>query len=111
MRTFLRLAPLLITRAIRPADRTWRGGSDPGQAEAAAGFDYFAIEALTARLEALGEPHCGVWRGLSGWLLPLLHDPDGQEVRFYTVEKHASRKPGEVMRGPAGDRRAGPPAP
>ncbi|MFI0766237.1 VOC family protein [Streptomyces sp. NPDC021218] len=79
---------------------------DPGRAEVAAGFDYFAIavpdtaaiEALAARLEALGEPHGGVWRGLRGWLLPLLHDPDGHEVRFYTIEEHTSRAPGEVMR-------------
>lgn len=79
---------------------------DPGRAEAAAGFDYFAIavpdsaaiEALAARLEALGEPHGGVWRGLRGWVMPLLHDPDGHEVRFYTIEEHTSHKPGEVMR-------------
>jgi hypothetical protein len=23
-----------------------------------------------------------------GWILPLLHDPDGHEVRFYTVQHH-----------------------
>jgi hypothetical protein len=23
-----------------------------------------------------------------GWILPLLHDPDGHEVRFYTIEHH-----------------------
>ncbi|MGV9834816.1 hypothetical protein ACWDUL_11550 [Nocardia niigatensis] len=23
-----------------------------------------------------------------GWILPELHDPDGHEVRFYTVEFH-----------------------
>ncbi|MFD8863748.1 VOC family protein [Streptomyces sp. NPDC059590] len=79
---------------------------DPDRAEAAAGFDYFAIavpdgaaiEALAARLEALGEPHGGVWRGLRGWVLPSLHDPDGHEVRFYTMEEHTSHEPGEVMR-------------
>jgi hypothetical protein len=30
-----------------------------------------------------------------GWILPLLHDPDGHEVRFYTVEHHSDPlKPG-----------------
>ncbi|MFB6437797.1 VOC family protein [Streptomyces sp. NPDC056411] len=79
---------------------------DPGRAEAAAGFDYFAIavpdsaaiEALAARMEVLGEPHGGVWCGLRGWLLPLLHDPDGHEVRVYTIEEHTLHEPGEVMR-------------
>lgn len=78
----------------------------PGRAEAAAGFDYFAIavpdsaaiQALAARLEGLGEAHGGVWRGLRGWLLPLVHDPDGHEVRFYTVEEHTLSEPGQVMR-------------
>jgi hypothetical protein len=23
-----------------------------------------------------------------GWILPELHDPDGHEVRFYTVQHH-----------------------
>ncbi|GGV02836.1 hypothetical protein GCM10010211_82640 [Streptomyces albospinus] len=35
---------------------------------------------------------------LRGWVLPLLHDPGGHEVRFYTVEEHTSPEPGEVMR-------------
>lgn len=43
-------------------------------------------------------PHGGVWRGLRGWVLPSLHDPDGHEVRFYTMEEHTSHQPGEVMR-------------
>src|SRR5262249_61492262 len=57
---------------------------DPARAEAAAGFDYFAIgvpsrealEALAARLTALGEPHAGVHFATIGWILPELHDPD-----------------------------------
>ncbi|GAA3244280.1 hypothetical protein GCM10017691_50130 [Pseudonocardia petroleophila] len=69
---------------------------DPARAEAAAGFDYFSIgvpdqesiQALAARLSALGETHAGVHVATFGWILPLLHDPDGHEVRFYTVEHH-----------------------
>lgn len=69
---------------------------DPARAEAAAGFDYFsigvadkpAIEALAARLTDLGEEHAGVHFATIGWILPLLHDPDGHEVRFYTNAHH-----------------------
>ncbi len=69
---------------------------DPERAKAAAGFDYFAIgvpdraaiEALAARLTGLGEEHAGVHPASAGWILPMLHDPDGHEVRFYTVEHH-----------------------
>jgi catechol 2,3-dioxygenase-like lactoylglutathione lyase family enzyme len=69
---------------------------DPERAAAAAGFDYFAIgvpdkaalEDLAARLTALGEEHAGVHVATIGWILPLLHDPDGHEVRFYTIQHH-----------------------
>lgn len=72
---------------------------DPARAAVAAGFDYFAIgvpdraaiEGLAARLTALGEEHAGVHRASAGWILPMLHDPDGHEVRFYTVEHHTDR--------------------
>ena len=78
---------------------------DPDRAEAAAGFDYFAIgvpdkaaiDALAARLTALGETHAGVVFAMIGWSLPLLHDPDGHEVRFYTVEQHTDVEAGEVL--------------
>ncbi|MEU5547301.1 hypothetical protein AB0G85_33855 [Streptomyces sioyaensis] len=40
----------------------------------------------------------GVWRGLRGWVLPLLHDLNGHEVRFYPIEEHTSHETGEVMR-------------
>lgn len=71
---------------------------DPERAQAAAGFDYFAIgvpdkgslEALAARLDSLGEKHAGVHFASIGWILPELHDPDGHEVRFYTMEHHKS---------------------
>ncbi|MEV0358748.1 VOC family protein [Nocardia sp. NPDC050697] len=69
---------------------------DPEKAAAAAGFDYFALgvpdrgalHELAAHLTALGEEHAGVHRATVGWTLPLLHDPDGHEVRFYTREHH-----------------------
>jgi catechol 2,3-dioxygenase-like lactoylglutathione lyase family enzyme len=66
---------------------------DPDRAVAAAGFDYFAIgvpghapiEALAARFTERGDRHLGVQRTPVGWVLPGVHDPDGHEVRFYTV--------------------------
>jgi catechol 2,3-dioxygenase-like lactoylglutathione lyase family enzyme len=66
---------------------------DADRARAAAGFDYFAIgvpgrdaiEALAARLLAFGDDHAGVVRTPVGWVLLGVHDPDGHEVRFYTV--------------------------
>ncbi|WP_067840384.1 VOC family protein [Nocardia lijiangensis] len=69
---------------------------DPEKAAAAAGFDYFsigvpdktALEALAANLANLGESHAGVHFATIGWILPELHDPDGHEIRFYTVESH-----------------------
>jgi catechol 2,3-dioxygenase-like lactoylglutathione lyase family enzyme len=72
---------------------------DPERAQAAAGFDYFSIgvpdkesiESLAARLTDLGETHAGVHFATIGWILPMLHDPDGHEVRFYTVQHHTQR--------------------
>lgn len=66
---------------------------DPDRARAAAGFDYFsigvpgedAIRALADRFESLGDPLHGVERTPVGWVLLGVHDPDGHEVRFYTV--------------------------
>lgn len=77
---------------------------DPARAAAAAGFDYFAIgvpdrtaiEELAGRLTAMGEPHAGVHFATIGWILPELHDPDGHEVRFYTVEHHTEPGPEPV---------------
>ncbi|MFE2961900.1 VOC family protein [Nocardia tengchongensis] len=68
----------------------------PEMAVAAAGFDFFsigvpdreALEALAAHLTGLGETHAGVHRASLGWILPELHDPDGIEVRFYSMESH-----------------------
>ena len=66
---------------------------DPDRARVAAGFDYFAIgvpghgaiETLACRFDGLGDSHDGVHRTPVGWVLPGVHDPDGHEVRFYTV--------------------------
>ena len=77
---------------------------DPGRARAAAGFDYFAIgvpdkeaiDQLAARLTAQGEQHAGVHWASIGWILPMLHDPDGHEVRFYTHQHHTEPEPGKV---------------
>jgi catechol 2,3-dioxygenase-like lactoylglutathione lyase family enzyme len=77
---------------------------DPERARAAAGFDYFsigvpdkdAIDQLAARLTALGEPHAGVHWASIGWILPELHDPDGHEIRFYTLQHHTEPDPGAV---------------
>jgi catechol 2,3-dioxygenase-like lactoylglutathione lyase family enzyme len=80
---------------------------DPDRARAAAGFDYFsigvpdreALDALAARLTGLGEEHAGVHWASIGWILPLLHDPDGHEVRFYTIAHHTEPDPsGAVTR-------------
>ena len=78
---------------------------DPDRARAAAGFDYFsigvpdkdAIGRLADRLTALGEDHAGVHWASIGWILPLLHDPDGHEIRFYTHEHHTEPELGNVI--------------
>jgi catechol 2,3-dioxygenase-like lactoylglutathione lyase family enzyme len=77
---------------------------DPERAQAAAGFDYFcfgvprkaAIDDLASCLTAQNEPHAGVHWARIGWILPSLHDPDGHEIRFYTVEQHADLDPQSV---------------
>ena len=78
---------------------------DPERARAAAGFDYFsigvpdkdAIERLADRLSGLGEQHAGVHFASIGWILPELHDPDGHEVRFYTIQHHTQPEPDAVL--------------
>ena len=77
---------------------------DPERARAAAGFDYFAIgvpdkdaiDQLAARLTGLGEQHAGVHWASIGWILPELYDPDGHEVRFYTLQHHIEPEPDAV---------------
>lgn len=66
---------------------------NPEMAKAAAGFDYFsigvpgheAIEALNARLASMGDVSGEVHRTPVGWVLLGIKDPDGHDVRFYTV--------------------------
>ena len=78
---------------------------DPDRARAAAGFDYFSIgvpdktslDALAGHLTALGESHAGVHFATIGWILPALHDPDGHEVRFYTVDRHTVVDPASPL--------------
>jgi len=47
-------------------------------------------------LTRLGESHAGVHWASIGWILPLAHDPDGHEVRFYTHQRHTEQAPGTV---------------
>jgi catechol 2,3-dioxygenase-like lactoylglutathione lyase family enzyme len=78
---------------------------DPERAVAAAGFDYFSIgvpdreamDALANHLASLGEPHAGVHFATIGWILPLLHDPDGHEVRFYSMDTHTEVDPANPL--------------
>ncbi len=75
---------------------------DPDRARASAGFDYFSIavpdkesiDALADRLSTLGLQHAGVHFASIGWILPELHDPDGHEVRFYTMAHHTATPDG-----------------
>src|SRR5689334_8670506 len=61
---------------------------DPERSAALGDFDFLAVgvpdrsalEALADRLSRLGESHAGVHPATVGWILPLLHDPDGHEV-------------------------------
>ena len=69
---------------------------DPARAGALAGFDPIALgvpdkadlQAWKQRLDDLGQPHGGVVAGHQGWAIIGLHDPDGLEVRLYTLENH-----------------------
>jgi catechol 2,3-dioxygenase-like lactoylglutathione lyase family enzyme len=71
---------------------------EPERAAAMAGFDPVALgvrarEDLVAwqrRLDDLGEPHGEIVEGHGLCLLPGLQDPDGIEVRFYTLEQPES---------------------
>jgi len=77
----------------------------PEKARQSAGFDYFSIgvpdrarlDELAAHLSGLGEQHAGVQFASIGWILPLLHDPDGHEIRFYTMDSHTTLDPDHVL--------------
>ncbi|TQN43607.1 catechol 2,3-dioxygenase-like lactoylglutathione lyase family enzyme [Blastococcus colisei] len=72
---------------------------DPQRAAVLAGFDPIAVgvptrsdlEAWASRLDVLGQRHGGIVTGHQGWVLVGLHDPDGIEVRLYTIERHDER--------------------
>jgi hypothetical protein len=51
------------------------------------------LDDLARRLTAQGEAHAGVRWASIGWILPALHDPDGQEIRFCTIEQNAGPGP------------------
>lgn len=78
----------------------------PERSEGLGDFDFFAIgvpdkaaiDDLAARLTALGEQHAGVHFATIGWVLPMLHDPDGHEVRFYTTDRHTDLPRGQAIR-------------
>jgi len=89
-----------------PDGGPWHGLMlDADRARAAAGFDYFSIgvpdrptlERLADHLTALGQAHAGVHFATVGWILPLLHDPDGHEVRFYSMESHRDLDPASPL--------------
>lgn len=72
---------------------------DPVRAAALAGFDPVALgvparadlEEWQRRLDELGEPHGGIVTGHAGSVLVGLHDPDGIEVRLYTMDDDNQR--------------------
>ena len=74
---------------------------DPVRATAWSGFDpvTFAVPALAdlqqwqSRLDELHEAHGGIVAGHEGWALVGLHDPDGIEVRLYTVPTSGGAAP------------------
>lgn len=69
---------------------------EPDLATALAGFDPVTLQVDThaelkdwlRHLDDLGETHDGIVTGHQGWALVGLHDPDGIELRIYTVESH-----------------------
>jgi catechol 2,3-dioxygenase-like lactoylglutathione lyase family enzyme len=71
---------------------------DPARAAALSGFDPIALavtdraelQAWQGRLADLAQPNDGMATGHTGWVLTGLHDPDGLEVRLYTLEEHAA---------------------
>ena len=70
---------------------------DPGRAAALSGFDPVALavptraalDAWVARLDELGVRHTPIVNGHIGWVLGLW-DPDGIEIRLYTLERPSS---------------------
>jgi catechol 2,3-dioxygenase-like lactoylglutathione lyase family enzyme len=71
---------------------------DPARAAAVSGFDPIALgvpdqaelQAWLGRLADLAQPNDGIVTGHAGLVVTGLHDPDGIEVRLYTLEEHAA---------------------
>ena len=71
---------------------------DPARAAALSGFDPLALavadraqlQAWERRLADLEQPNDGMATGHTGWVVTGLHDPDGVEIRLYTLEEHAT---------------------
>jgi catechol-2,3-dioxygenase len=69
----------------------------PERASALAGFDPIAVavadrselEAWARHLDELNQPNGGIVAGHIGWVIVGLTDPDGVEVRLYTLEDMA----------------------
>jgi hypothetical protein len=70
--------------------------SAPERTSALTGFDPIALgvdsrselEAWARHLDELNEPNGGIVTGHTGWVIVGLKDPDGIEVRLYTLEEH-----------------------
>jgi catechol 2,3-dioxygenase-like lactoylglutathione lyase family enzyme len=70
--------------------------SAPERTSALAGFDPIALavadreelEAWARHLDELSQPHGGIVTGHIGWVIVGLNDPDGMEIRLYTLEEH-----------------------
>jgi hypothetical protein len=70
----------------------------PGTLNDASGHLNQGFDALMQRLCGHGDLRTWPVRDRNrfatiGWILPLLHDPDGHEVRFYSVESHTTLDP------------------
>jgi catechol 2,3-dioxygenase-like lactoylglutathione lyase family enzyme len=85
--------------ALRDADGTLMLAlrEDPGRAATLSGFDPLALgvptlddlRAWADHLDAAGEPHSPIEEGRVGWLIGGVTDPDGIEVRLYTLQNRA----------------------
>ncbi|MFB4276681.1 MULTISPECIES: VOC family protein [unclassified Nonomuraea] len=68
---------------------------EPERVRALGGFDPVALGVPTldalrdwvARLDDLGVSHAGITEGSIGWLVAGLIDPDGIEIRLYTLQQ------------------------
>ncbi len=91
--------------SLAPRRPTRRPGSTTSPSACPTGR---ASTSLADHFTALGEQHAGVQFASIGWILPRLHDPDGHEVRFYTVESHTTWTHSTCS---SSTTRSGPPAP